>query len=112
MGNKDWIELAFIMRADGSVRRVRFLPLNHTGSSASFTIKSTGEVRQGAFPFIFPSVVRRRLQAEYRLNDDDASVGNLQEVGNLITDTALLLTPAVPAADERPGYQELSQFSP
>lgn len=99
---KDWIELAFFM-SDGSVRRVRFLPSNTAASSANFTIKSYGEVRQGVFPF----TVWRRLQAEYRMNPADPS--NLQAVGRLTTDAALLVNPPVPTAYQRPGYKELTQ---
>ena len=104
MNNKSWIEIRCIM-TDGSVRRVRFLPATPTASSASFTIKSVGEVRKGAFPFS----VWRRLQAEYRLNDSDTNVSDLQEVGKITADLAL---PALPSNEQRPGYLELSQKQP
>jgi len=107
MNTKTWIELAFFM-SDGSTRRARYVPGSPLTSSASFTVKSVGEVRQGPFPFS----VWRRLQAEYRLNDDDANVSNLQEIGNITSDTALLISPAAPVASQRPGYQELNQRSP
>ncbi|MBI3010069.1 MAG: hypothetical protein HYY57_03685, partial [Candidatus Omnitrophica bacterium] len=107
MGSKDWIEIAFFM-SDGSIRRARYVPDPRTASSASFTIKAVGEVRRGAFPF----TTWRRLQAEYRLNDNDTNVNNLQEIGNITTDTALQLNPAAPAANQRPGLQELSQRQP
>lgn len=107
MNTKTWIELAFSL-TDGSTRRVRFVPGIPTTSSANFTIKSIGEVREGAFPFS----MWRRLQAEYRLNDDDTNVSNLQEVGSIVTDGNLVVAPAVPAADERPGYRELPQQTP
>ncbi len=106
MDNKLWIEIAFFM-ADDSVRRVRFRPSAPLRSSASFTIKSLGEVRRGAFPFM----MWRRVQAEYRLNDADAVVG-LQEPGRITSDAALLLPPAAPAAEQRPGYKELSVREP
>ena len=103
MNTKSWIELAFFM-TDGSTRRVRFLPANTAASSANFTIKSVGEVRQGVFPFS----VWRRLQAEYRLNPSTS----LQDIGNITTDTTLTISTAVPSTDERPGYRELLQKTP
>jgi len=118
MNTKQWIELAFFMNdpPTNSVRRVRFIPTlasppqDARTSSANFTIKSVGEVRQGVFPFS----VWRRIQAEYRLNDSDTNVSNLQDQpGKITTDGKLVvLTPAVPAADERPGYRELNQKTP
>lgn len=102
MTNKNWIEIQFIM-TDGpppSIRRVRFVPGAPTASSASFTIKSVGEVRKGMFPFS----AWRRIQAEYRLDDDDTSVSSLQEVGSIASDQS-------PVVD-RPGYRELNQRQP
>ena len=110
MGGQTWIEIAFVMDDNPnppSTRRARFVVGNHTASSASFTIKSIGEVRSNSFPF----TVWRRLQAEYRLNDADTNVSDLQELGKITTDTALLIAPPVPA-DERPGYKELAQRQP
>ena len=106
MSSKNWIQIRLTM-TDGSVRRVRFVPLNPTTSTANFTMKSLGRVRKGPFPF----GVWRRLQAEYRLNDDDVTM-DFQEVGNVTSDTALLLAPSAPASEQRPGYAELSQASP
>ena len=103
MDTKTWIELAFFM-TDGSTRRVRFLPATPIASSANFTVKSIGEVRQGVFPFS----VWRRIQTEYKLNTS----ASLQDIGNITTDTTLLVPTAVAAADERPGYRELSQRTP
>ncbi len=99
MHTKTWIELAVTL-SDGSIRRARFLPANPTGSSASFTIKAVGEVRRGQFPF----VAWRRLQAEYRLNDADPNVSNLQEIGRIASDPS--------PVGERPGFRELSRKQP
>ena len=110
MGSQAWIELAFVMTDNpnpSSTRRARFVIGTPTASSASFTIKSIGEVRSSSFPF----TTWRRLQAEYRLNDADTNVSDLQELGKITTDTALLIAPPVPA-DERPGYKELAQKQP
>lgn len=106
MTNKNWIDIRFIM-TDNSVRRVRFLPATPLASSVNFTVKSVGEVRKGPFPF----QSWRRLQAEYRLDDADATP-SLNGVGNITTDTALLTSPSAPLAEQRPGYQELSQKQP
>ncbi len=105
MSNKSWIEARFLM-TDGSSRRVRFVPADPASSTANFTIKSVGEVRKGVFPFS----TWRRLQAEYRLNEADP--GDLQQPGNITSDDALLLAPATPVEDRRPGYHELTQRSP
>ena len=103
MDRKRWIELAFFM-SDTSVRRVRFVPGAPNTSSASFTVTSSGGVRSSSFPF----VMWRRVQAEYRLNDQDTTVSNLQEPGRIASDTALLLDVASPVNDRRPGYKELT----
>ncbi len=109
MSSHAWIEMAFVMTdTPASTRRARYLIGNGIGSSGSFTVKSIGEVRKGAFPF----TVWRRLQAEYRLNHDDTNVTNLQEIGNLTADPTLWIAPAAPIADQRPGYKELTQRSP
>ena len=97
MDTKLWIELTFTM-SDGSARRARFLPATPLNSSASFTVKSVGEVRKGVFPF----KMWRRVQAEYRLNSAD--VTNFQLVGSIASDPS-------PVAD-RPGYRELNQKQP
>ena len=100
MPNKAYIELKFWM-SDNTTRLVRYTPALAT-RSGSFTIKSVGEVRQGVFPF----VMRRRLQAEYRLNQ--ANPTDLQQPANITSDLGLLIAPSVPAGDQRPGYQELN----
>ncbi len=52
--------------------------------SADVRIKALGEVRKGAFPFVFPSVMWRRLQATYRLSGTAiSSVGNLVAYGEM-----------------------------
>ena len=99
MTTKNWIEITFTM-TDGSTRRARFVPANPTQSSANFTIKAVGEVRRGQLPF----PVWRRLQAEYRLNDDDVSITDLQEIATISSDPS-------PVSD-RPGWQELKQRQP
>lgn len=66
-------------------------PTNLAGRSGSFTVKSQGIVRRGAFPFS----VWRRFQEEYRLNDDDTTT-NRQEIGNRTGDPSpLAFRPAV-----------------
>jgi len=67
--------------------------------SGSFTVKSAGEIRRAPAPF----TVWRRLQAEYRMNDDDGTT-NIQEIGNLTSDPN--------AAAGRPGYHELTWKTP
>jgi len=62
MDGKDWIEITFVM-ADGSERLSHWDRLNNADRSADFTLRSKGEVRRGAFPF----VLWRRLKAEYRV---------------------------------------------
>ena len=74
-------------------------PANLAGRSGSFTVKSQGIVRRGAFPFS----VWRRFQEEYRLNDDDTAT-NQQEVGNRTTDPS-------PNA-YRPAVRELTWATP
>ena len=101
MPGKAFIQMRFRM-SDDSARVARYAPAAAM-RSGSFTIRSAGEVRQGVFPFL----MRRRLQAEYRLNQ--LSPTNLQQVGNIVSDLGLLIAPAVAAADERPGYRELAQ---
>lgn len=62
METVSWIDIAFRM-SDGSLRMSHYEPtLNNR--SADVTIRSIGEVRKGAFPF----VTWRRLQADYRLS--------------------------------------------
>ena len=100
MPSKAFIELRFRM-SDNTIRVARYTPAVTT-RSGSFTIKAVGEVREGSFPF----VARRRLQAEYRLNQTNST--DIQQPGNITTDTGLLLTPPVAPADERPGYKELN----
>jgi hypothetical protein len=85
---------------DGSTRRVQFVPATPTASSANFTVKSIGEVREAKFPF---AGAWRRLQAEYRLNDDNTTV-DLVEIGSIVSDPS-------PTAD-RSGYRELTQAAP
>lgn len=92
MPGKAFIDVIFQM-SDGSTRRARYTLATAT-RSGSFTVVSSGEVRQGAFPFI----MRRRLQAEYRLND--ANPTNIQQPGRILSDPS-------PTAN-RPGYQELN----
>ena len=83
-----------------SLRMGRHTPqANLAGRSGSFTVKSVGEVRKGAFPFS----VWRRVQAEYRLNDADG-VTDRQEIGTITTDPS-------PAAN-RPGFKELGWRTP
>ncbi len=60
MSSKEWIRVDFTM-SDASTRSSRYEP-GISNRSADFTIRSIGEVRKGAFPF----VLWRRLQAEYR----------------------------------------------
>jgi len=107
MTNKDWIQIRFLM-TDLSVRTVRFLPASPTESSANFTVKSTGEVRAAPLPF----VVSRRLQAEYRLNDDDLTVTNFSEVGSILSDAGLQRAAPAPVGDQRPGYHEIPVQQP
>lgn len=105
MHTKAWIQLDFTVSngSSSSIRRARYIPsvppVFPSGSSGSFTIKSVGEVRRGGLPF----VAWRRLQVEYRLNDDDASV-SLQDIGNITSDPS-------PEAG-RPGYHELTWKTP
>lgn len=74
MGSKAFIDVAFRMSdhvAGGdplqtSIRIARYTAAVAT-RSAELTVKSAGEVRRGAFPF----VVWRRLQADYRITAQD-----------------------------------------
>ncbi len=83
MQDKSFIDVAFRMSdhvasanpLDASIRVARYTPAVGT-RSASFTIKSVGEVRKGAFPF----VTWRRLQAEYRLSST-----TITDPGNLVS---------------------------
>lgn len=83
MQNKSFIDVAFRMSdhvassnpLDASIRLARYTPAVGT-RSASFTVKSVGEVRKGAFPF----VTWRRLQAEYQVSST-----TITNPGNLVS---------------------------
>ena len=104
MRSKTAIDVTFIMTdhvassnpLEASRRLVRYTPNTPALSSASFTVKSTGTVRKGVFPF----VAWRRLQAEYRI----ASSSSLTQPGAITPDP-------LPAAD-RPGWRELNRAQP
>ena len=82
MDAKTSIDLTFIM-TDGSRRIAHYEP-TVTNRSADVTIRSVGEVRKGAFPF----VTWRRLQAEYRLSGSSVvSSGNLLSYQELTAKT-------------------------
>jgi len=80
---KTSVDLIFTM-TDGSIRRSHY-EATVANRSADVTLKSVGEVRKGAFPF----VMWRRLQAEYRFSGTA-----LTSAGNILS------------------YQELSQKTP
>ena len=95
MESKNWIEITFRM-TDGSERVSHWDRLSNPDRSADFTLRSVGEVRRGAFPF----VLWRRLKAEYRIcrsvvdANCNSRVEEEQEEGKLI------------------GYGELTMLSP
>lgn len=64
MSGQLWVDVTFTMAApDSSSRTARWDRLVVANRTADFTIKSVGEVRRGALPF----VGSRRIQAEYRI---------------------------------------------
>ena len=95
MANKAWINITFTL-SDGTVRTAHYEPLVRS-RSADFTIKSVGEVRKGAFPF----VTWRRIQTEYRLCNAAALASQCDSTSEELT-----------AAGALSGYRELVSKSP
>lgn len=96
MAGKLWIDVMLIM-SDGSVRAGHYEQASMANRSADVTIRSIGEVRRGAFPF----VTWRRLEAEYRLCGGVSAASQCDSSGEERTNAGRVLW-----------YRELAQRTP
>ena len=88
MSGKSWIKTSFLMADAPASTRVTWYYIsdaNAADRSADFTIRSIGEVRNGAFPF----VMWQRVKAEYRLGDGTNWTSPNTTTGRVISYQAL-----------------------